>query len=103
MRKARNRSKLSVKGRFSKAPGLVSLSGRTKFARSIIKRRTNCTAGCEATVGGVYVVTARNNSPIELPLLFSKSITVDWDDQIRPALKTYAKGERVIHNYTLYK
>jgi hypothetical protein len=99
MRKARNRSKLSVKGRFSKAPGLVSLSGRTKFARSIIKRRTNCNAGCEATVGGVYVVSARNNSPIELPLLFSKSITVDWDDQIRPGLIKYNTGDRVIHNY----
>jgi len=99
MRKARNRSKLSVKGRFSKAPGLVSLSGRTKFARSIIKRRTNCNAGCEATPEGRYVVVAANNSPIELPLIFSKSITVNWDDDIKPAPKKYTAGQRVTHNY----
>ena len=57
MRKARNRSKLSVKGRFSKKPGLVTTMGRTKFIRSLIRKRATCNDGCDPKFFGLFVGT----------------------------------------------
>jgi hypothetical protein len=100
MRKARHRAKLSVKGRFSKKPGLVSTMGRTKFIRSLIRNRASCNDGCIIDVKGIFIGTFSSQSPLEIPLTFSKPITVNWDDEINPLSQIIQPGERVIHFYS---
>ena len=100
MRKARHRAKLSVAGRFSKKPGLVTTMGKTKFIRSLIRQRATCNDGCRLDVNGTLVGTWSSASPLEIPLIFSKPITVDWDDDVNPSIEVIQPGERVVHHYS---
>ena len=100
MRKARHRAKLSVAGRFSKKPGLVTTMGKTKFIRSLIRNRASCNDGCNLNFKGTFVGTWSSASPLEIPLIFSKPITVDWDDDVNPLIEVIQPGERVVHQYS---
>ena len=100
MRKARHRAKLSVAGRFSKKPGLVTTIGKTKFIRSLIRNRASCNDGCRLNIVGTFVGTWSSASPLEIPLIFSKPITVDWDDDVNPLIEVIQPGERVVHHYS---